>query len=207
MSLKLYTSQVCPFAHRCRLMLAWKGLQSERMEIDLAAMPDWYRQLSPNQKVPLLDHDGQLIWESAIINEYLDDAFEDDHLLRSPLQRARARLVIERVGSQLIPAFYRLLREPAPESFEAIQQAVEALPADMDASGPFWLGPRASLADLAVYPWIERWGVLEHYRNLEVNWPGRVLEWRQAMSEHPAVLAEARPGEFYVPGYARYANP
>lgn len=188
-------------------MLAWKGLQSERMEIDLAAMPDWYRRLSPNQKVPLLDHDGQLIWESAIINEYLDDAFEDDHLLRSPLQRARARLVIERVGSQLIPAFYRLLREPAPESFQAIQQAVEDLPTDMDASGPFWLGPRASLADLAVYPWIERWGVLEHYRNLEVTWPGRVLEWRQAMSQHPAVLAEARPGEFYVPGYARYANP
>lgn len=206
MNLKLYTAQVCPFAHRCRLMLAWKGLAAERVEIDLAQMPEWYRALSPNQKVPLLEHAGEKVWESAIINEYLEEAFPDDSLLKTPLQRARARLVIERVGGQFIPLFYKVLREPGAESREAMQQAVTDLAVDMADAGPFWLGPRASLADLAVYPWFERWGVLQHYRDLQVDWPERVQQWRQAMSQHTAVQAESREVDFYIPGYARYAN-
>ena len=204
--MKLYTAAVCPFAHRCRLMLAWKGLSAERIEIDLAQMPDWYRSISPNQKVPLLEHEGERIWESAIINEYLQEAFLDDSLLSSALEKARARLVIERIGSQFIPLFYKVLREPGEESVAAMRQAVLAFSGDMAETGPFWLGERASLADLAVYPWLERWGVLEHYRGLEVEWPERALRWREAMASHAAVLAEARPTEFYVPGYARYAT-
>jgi len=204
--LKLYTAQVCPFAHRCRLALTLAELGHERVEIDLAAIPDWYRQLSPYQKVPLLEHDGQKNWESAIINEYLADCFPPKALQPAdPLLRARSRLAVDWAGSQLIPVFYQVLRNSPEEAAEKLARAVAEAPDWMSDEGPFWLGPQPTLADLAIYPWFERWPVLQHYRNVALDFPPRLALWRTAMQQHPAVQAEAGNLHDYITAYARYA--
>ena len=58
-------------------MLSEKNIPFQVTEIDLKNKPDWFLEVSPYGKVPVLDHDGELVYESAVINEYLDETFTD----------------------------------------------------------------------------------------------------------------------------------
>ena len=201
--LKLYTSQVCPFAHRTRLALAAKGLVHERIEIDLSATPGWYLELSPTGKVPLLEHDGRLIWESALINEYLEETFPETPLWPAdPYLKARGRIAIEVAGSGFIPTFYKILRG---DTAEALPEIFKDLEKSMVGEGPFWVGPYVSLTDLAIFPWFERFSVLEHYRSLKRPEGTRLRHWWDAMEKVSAVHQERTDAALYVKGYTRYA--
>ena len=93
--MELYTARVCPFAHRTRLTLLEKGLEFEHIEIDLKNKTPRFLEVSPYGKVPALFHDGQTIYESAIINEYLDEVFPNPSLMpNDPVFRAKARIWI-----------------------------------------------------------------------------------------------------------------
>ena len=50
-----------------------KEIPFELTEVDLRNKPDWFLAVSPYGKVPVIVDDGQTIYESAIINEYLDE--------------------------------------------------------------------------------------------------------------------------------------
>ena len=203
-SLKLYTNQICPFAHRARLALTFKGVEHERIEVDLAEMPAWYKELSPNQAVPLLMHGDQKIWESAVINEYLEDRFPARRLTpEDPVKRAHMRIAVEVAGSKFIPLFYGVLRgQKSPDELPA---AFAALERSMSGEGPFWMGSEPTLADLDIYPWFERWDVLAHYRNVAAV-RGRLGGWLEAMRRLPEVQKEVGDGADYVRGYSRYVN-
>ena len=87
--IKLYSARACPFAHRTRLVLGEKKLKFELIEIDLANKPAWYKDVSLYGKVPAIEHAGQRIVESAVINEYLDEVFPTPSLLpKEPARRA-----------------------------------------------------------------------------------------------------------------------
>ena len=89
-----YWSSVC--SQKARFCLAEKGLEWESRHIDLFTFDHWqpdYLALNPKAVVPTLDHDGQVLVESNVIVEYLDDAFRDPSLSPAdPLARARMRL-------------------------------------------------------------------------------------------------------------------
>ena len=78
--MELFTARVCPYAHRTRLVLLEKGLDFELIEVDLQNKPERFLQVSAYGKVPALVHDGVEIYESAIINEYLEDFHRGDFL-------------------------------------------------------------------------------------------------------------------------------
>lgn len=199
---RLYSARICPFAHRARLALREKGVPFEEVEIDLRAMPDWYLELSPNRKVPLLQReDGALVWESAIIAEYVDEAFEGPQLMPAdPLERARVRLAVES-GTRFIPHWYKVLRGGEPEELTALLDEMEQRP-----EGPYWMGSQATLADLLIFPWFERFGVLEHYRQLELaRWP-RLAAWTETMRGRAASQAETVGRDDYVEAYLPYAE-
>ncbi len=204
---RLYSSRICPFAHRTRLTLREKGIEFELVEIDLESMPEWYRELSPNQKVPLLElEDGQLVWESAVICEYLEEAFSGPALMPGDaLGKARVRLAVELGSARFIPGFYQVLRGAEPQG---LLQAVDQLEAHDWEEGPWWLGPQLTLADLELYPWFERWCVLEHYRALgwdSQRWP-RLTRWRAGLEARPSVQADRVPNDDFVRAYRRYAK-
>src|SRR5262245_9877371 len=101
-NLVLYSARACPYAHRTRLVLAEKGLSFELVEIDLANKPAWFNSVSLYGKVPALEHDGQRIVESAVINEYVDETFPEPPLLpRLPAPRAIARIWIDFANTRL----------------------------------------------------------------------------------------------------------
>ncbi len=204
--MKLYGADVCPFVHRVRLGLAMKGLEVDYVAIDLANKPDWYHDVLPSGKVPLLEHDGNRIWESMILLEYLEEVFPEPALYPATAgDRARARIAIDWVSGQFIPVFYKLLSEDSQELRERARDLLERLSGEHLKDQSFFAGSEPGILDIAIYPWFERFGVLEHYRYFALEEPA-LKAWCERMSALPEVKAIANLPQFYIDLYARYAK-
>lgn len=211
----LYSARACPFAHRTRLVLTHKELDFELTEIDLRNKPAWYGEVSLYGKVPALQHRGQRIVESAIINEYVEEVWPQPPLLPAGAgERARARILIDYANTRFVPAFGALLRARDPEGeAQAKKELLEALAflernaLPEGAPGPFFGGSAPGLVDFAFYPWFERWPALDHYRNVPIPAELRRLDaWVEATSALPAARKTANVPEFFVERYARFAG-
>ena len=76
MSLKLVSYKACPFVQRVAITLQYKGVDYDIEYIDLGTPPDWFLAISPLKKVPILIVGDTVIFESAVINEYIDEAYQ-----------------------------------------------------------------------------------------------------------------------------------
>ncbi|HBB35175.1 MAG TPA: glutathione S-transferase family protein [Cyanobacteria bacterium UBA9273] len=212
----IYSANVCPYAQRTRMVLLSKGIEFELIEIDLKSKPDWFTEISPFGKVPLLKHGENTVWESSVINEYLEEVFPDPPLLPfEPIRRALARIWIDFANTKFTPAFYKLLLTQEPQKqqewFDELEKHLlfmenEGL-SKRSADEPYWLGKSLSLVDLSFAPWFERWPVLEHYRGLSL--PGsctRLQEWWHRMQNCWVVQQTAHPPEFHIQQYSHYAS-
>jgi glutathione S-transferase len=215
-NIQLYSSAVCPFAQRTRILLHEKGLDYQTHEIDLNHKPDDFLALSPHGKVPVLIYGDDRIWESAIINEYLEEMFPTPALMpQEPGLRALVRIWVDFANTRFTTAFYKLLlaqtseaqadwRDEMSRHLRFIEQRGLQ---ELSAEGPYWLGDRFSLLDLTYYPWFERWAALEHYRGLSLpDDCQRLKRWWQAVSDRPAIQATAQSPTYHIEQYARYAS-
>ncbi|PSO53985.1 MAG: glutathione S-transferase family protein [Cyanobacteria bacterium QH_8_48_120] len=215
MTVEIYSASVCPFAHRTRLTLLEKGVEFNLTEIDLENKPDWFAEVSPYQKVPVIKHGENRIWESAIINEYLEEVFPNPPLMpQQPEKRALARIWIDFAETRFVNAFYKMLLSQDPEKQQKWKRDFlnhllfmeqEGI-GKLSGGGSYWFGDSPSLVDIAFYPWFERWSVLEHYRNFSLPPECKHLkQWREAMSQRDSVQAIANPPDFYISQYEKYA--
>jgi glutathione S-transferase len=78
---EIFSAAVCPFAQRSRMMLLQKQVDFQVTEIDLSDKPANFSEISPYGKVPVILHGEDRVWESAIINEYLEEVFPDPPML------------------------------------------------------------------------------------------------------------------------------
>ncbi|WP_437571421.1 glutathione S-transferase N-terminal domain-containing protein [Sorangium sp. So ce542] len=215
--LRLYSAKACPFAHRTRLALEEKAIDAELIEVDLQNKPRAFVDASLYGKVPAIEHEGHRIWESAIINEYLDEAFPDPPLLpREPGRRALARIWIDHANTRLVPAFAQLLRAETPDQEAEGRKALGDVLAFLEREalsrssgpGPYWLGADVSLVDFAFYPWFERLPAVDRLRGFSI--PAeltRLRAWIDAVEARDAVRAIANPVDFYVERYAKLVKP
>jgi glutathione S-transferase len=214
--IEIYSAALCPFAHRSRLTLMEKGIPFELIEIDLQNKPANFLEISPYGKVPVLKHGDHRVWESAIINEYLDETFPEHPLLpKAPIQRAQARIWINFADTRLFAASGKSLygspdpqqQAEAAKEVTAHLQFIEAGLQTISKDGPYWFGSEISLVDLTYYPFFEQWAVLEHFRGCQL--PAgldRLKQWWKIMSTQESVRAIAKPSEFYVERYGQLAQ-
>jgi len=91
----LYSGTTCPFSQRCRFVLFEKGMDFEIRDIDLFNKPEEISAMNPYGQVPILVERELILYESNIINEYIDERFPHPQLMPAdPLMRARARLML-----------------------------------------------------------------------------------------------------------------
>ena len=214
--LKLVSAEVCPFAQRSRLALLEKALDHEIVEIDLRNKPDWFAAVSPYSKVPVLLDGETRVWESTIINEYLDERFPSPPLMpETAAGRAAMRIWIAFDDTKFVPATYKvLLARDEPDKRRLYAETIVDALVFMErealakrAGGPWWLGEELSLADLSIYPHMERLAVLAEYRGIHLPPEcGRLREWIAAMQERPSVRATLKDDAYHVAAYSRYAD-
>jgi glutathione S-transferase len=146
--LTLYDAARCPFCARVRIVLAEKGIPYETVAIDLDDRPAFIVELNPpSGRVPVLDDDGWVLPESAVICEYLEDRHPAPPLLPlDPGERAAVRLLVFRFSDLERP--YYAVRRGQDEARPALAAAFGWLDAFL-AAMPYLSGREFCLADVA----------------------------------------------------------
>ncbi len=212
-NLHLYYAKASTFSQRTRVVLLKKGIEFTSTEIDLQNKPKEFLQVSRYGKVPAIKHGDVELYESAIINEYLDEVFPEKPLLpHDPGAKAIARIWIDYANNRFVPAFNKFLRgKDVQEQEQGRREFLESLLyieqeglGKLSGDGPFWLGDKLSLVDISFYPWFERLPVLEHFRKfaLPTETP-RIQKWWDAVREKKAIKAVANPADFYIERFTK----
>jgi glutathione S-transferase len=194
--LKLISHHLCPYVQRARIALAEKGLNYAVEFIDLAAKPDWFLRLSPTGKTPLLLADGEAIFESAVIAEYVDELRAPSLHPRDPLRKARHRAWIEFASAILngIARYYNATDRIAHEAARAALNAQFARVENELRDGPYFDGTEFSLVDAAFAPVFRYFDVFEQLGEAPFfDDRPKLAAWRRALAARPSVIAAAAP--------------
>ena len=154
MSIELISFKTCPFVQRAAITLGYKNVEHKITFIDLAEPPEWFLEISPLGKVPVLKVDGEVLFESAVINEYLDEITGGDLQPKDPLARAKNRAWIE-VASNMLGNSYMMKTATDQENYEKYRdQLVSHLHRVENrlGNGPWFNGEQFSLTDTAFAP-------------------------------------------------------
>jgi glutathione S-transferase len=188
--LTLISHDLCPYVQRAVIALTEKGVPFDRVHIDLAAKPDWFLAVSPLGKVPLLWVGDAVIFESAVILEYLEETQPNPLYPADPLTRAQHRAMIE-LGSAVLSDVWGLeiatTRDVAVAKIEALTQKFARLERDLGA-GPWFAGATFGMVD-AVFGPVFRYfdlfdAILDH--GVFVGKP-KVAAWRAALAARPSI--------------------
>ena len=210
--IKIYSFDKCPYAQRSRMALIEKQLAFELIEIDVYNKPDWFLEISPYGKVPVLVDGGKTIYESAIINEYLEEKYPEIPLMpKDYFERARARIWIDYGSNYYLPACVRLLRDNNDDAqqdknhkkLRELLIYIERECFEKNVSGDFWMGENLTLVDLHYAPFFERFGAYKHLFNAE--WPKecvRIHHWWDLMQERDSYQKTYLPVESHIETYS-----
>lgn len=189
--LELVSFKLCPFVQRSVIALRYKAVPFILTHIDLDHPPAWFAEISPFGKVPLLKvGDKAVLFESAVINEYLDETTPPRLHPEDPLQRALNRAWIE-FASACLADLYPLTVAPDQAKFEECRQSLLAKLRRLEQSldpAPYFNGEKFSLADTAFAPLLMRLELLNqaHPCFEPAEFP-RLEAWTDALMALPAV--------------------
>lgn len=191
--LTLVSFDLCPYVQRAAIALAEKGVPFERRTVDLANRPDWFRSLSPLGKVPLLQVGDAVLFESAVIVEYLEDTQAPALHPADPLERARHRAWME-FGSSMLADIWTVETTPDAVAFEAkrllLREKAGRLEAELG-EGPWFAGSRFTLVDAVfapVFRYFDVFDVFDRFVDLGVfEGLPKMRKWRSALAGRPSV--------------------
>ena len=209
--IKIYSSARCPYAQRTRMLMIEKEIPFELTEVDLRNKPDWFLAVSPYGKVPVIVDDGQTIYESAIINEYLDEKYTRIPMMpEEPVERAKARIWMDYCTNKYLTLSRKLLVDHGNEELQTENKKkmkesliyIEKECFEKNANGPFWLGNNISLVDHHYAPFFERFGAFKELFGVE--WPEeciKISDWWSAIQKRDSYKMTVLPTEEHVDLY------
>jgi glutathione S-transferase len=195
-TLKLISSHLCPYAQRAAIALAEKSQPFERVYVDLSNKPEWFQAISPLGKVPLLAVGDDVVFESAVILEYLEETIVPRLHPSEPLRRADHRAWIE-FGSAILNDIAGFYRAPDSDSFEKKRILLEERFARLErrlAAKPWFDGASFSLVDAVYAPVFRYFDLFDELGafGILVKKP-KIARWRAALARRPSVDAAVPP--------------
>ena len=151
----LYAGTTDPHSHRTRIVLHEKDVECQVVEVDIRKKPREIGELNPYNTVPTMIDRDLVLYESHIINEYLDERLPHPPLMPvDPVSRAKARLMLMRFDRD----WYNLLPDLTGSDKKRMQNARNTLRDGLTVISPvfkeqaFILGAEFSLVDCALAP-------------------------------------------------------
>jgi glutathione S-transferase len=188
--LELISHHLCPYVQQAVITLLEKEILHERTYIDLANKPDWFRSISPLGKVPLLKVDAEVLFESAVICEYLDEITPGSLHPADPLKKAKHRSWIE-FGSSILNSIAGFYNAPTQEGFETKRDELTSKflwiePYLIDRG--YFAGERFSLVDAVYGPIFRYFDVLDAIDEFGVfaDTP-KVNHWRRLLQTRASI--------------------
>jgi RNA polymerase-associated protein len=191
----LYSGTTCPFSQRCRFVLFEKGMDFDIRDVDLFNKPEDISVMNPYGQVPILVERDLILYESNIINEYIDERFPHPQLMPAdPVQRARARLLLLNFERELFVNVEPLEKQDAKRIDKArvvVRDRLSQL-APVVAKSKFMLGEDFSMIDVALAPLLWR---LELYGIELPKAAAPVLKYAERIFSRPAFFEALTPSE------------
>ncbi|AZP12708.1 MULTISPECIES: glutathione S-transferase N-terminal domain-containing protein [Undibacterium] len=195
----LYSGTTCPFSQRCRLVLFEKGMDFEIRDVDLFNKPEDISTMNPYGQVPILVERELILYESNIINEYIDERFPHPQLMPAdPLQRARARLMLFNFEKELFVHVHTLENEKSSSSSKLQDKARAEIRDRLTQLAPlfvknkYMLGDEFSMLDVAVAPLLWR---LDHYGIELSKTAAPLMKYAERIFSRPAYIEALTPSE------------
>ncbi len=188
MEIKLYSAKGCPFARRTRVVLHEKEAEFEASEVGFRNKSEEFLRASPTGKVPVVVVGGDSLYESNVVNQFLDEVFERPRLMpEDPKARAHARIWMAKADEDFYPQVFvssmgRKRGFPEGRISEALEKLKvtlsrleEGLEGREYLAGPFSLADVAHAGNFVRLHELEEGGEisLADYPNV-ASWMGRI---------------------------------
>jgi stringent starvation protein A len=195
----LYSGTTCPFSHRCRFVLFEKGMDFEIRDVDLFNKPEDVHVMNPYGQVPILVERDLILYESNIINEYIDERFPHPQLMPGdPVDRARVRLFLLNFEKELFTHVSVLENRANKPNEKLVEKAKSHIRDRLTQLSPmfiknkFILGDNFSMLDVVIAPLLWR---LDHYGiELSKN-TAPLLKYAERIFSRPAYIEALTPSE------------
>lgn len=189
--LVLTSFKICPYVQRAVIALNEKGVPYTIQYINpYEDNPAWFKAISPFGKVPVLQVNGQPVFESAIILEYLEEVYVPHFHPADPLTKATQRAWME-FSSDLLVRQYHMNNAPDAEAFEkakaSFAEGLQRLGEQLHVTGPYFSGTELCLVDIACAPMFMRLALMEERFKFNVDKSERVQQWSAALLARPSV--------------------
>lgn len=195
----LYSGASCPFSHRCRFVFYEKGLDFEVRDVDLFDKPADLTVMNPYGEVPVLVDRDLILYESNIINEYVDERFPHPQLMPGdPMARARARLFLHNFERELFVHVHTLEAYSKRPNEKALEKAREQIRDRLTqlvpifAKNKFLLGESFSMLDVVIAPLLWR---LSHYHITLSKTTAPLLHYAERIFSRPGFIEALTPAE------------
>lgn len=201
MLIQLVSFKLCPFVQRSIIMLLEKNISYNVTYIDLEHKPSWFLRMSPTGKVPVLRvGKNDVLFESAVINEYLDEVYPPSSHPTDPLQKAKNRAWIE-FSSKLLFDLHKLITTKSSEEYQTIIETIKEAFKTLELNimhKPYFNGKNFALIDAAFAPLFMRINYLNTLLPLNLYAPkSRVMTWEQNLLTRKSVKISVVP-EFFT---------
>jgi glutathione S-transferase len=194
--LRLISHHLCPYVQRAVIALTEKNVLFERIDIDLANKPDWFKAISPLGKTPVLQVGDTAIFESAVILEYLEETQPTPLHPSDPLRRAEHRSWIE-FGSATLNDIAGFYAAPDAAAFTMKTKALVDKFALMErrlGDGPYFDGHHFSLVDAVFGPVFRYFEVFDQIRDFGILADTtKVTAWRTTIAARHSVQTAVAP--------------
>ena len=188
--LELISFKLCPFVQRTIIVLNYKQVEFDITYIDINDPPEWFKSISPLGKVPVLKIGDDILFESAVIQEYVDEITLPSLQPADPLVKAKNRAWIQ-FGSDVLMAMHSMMMAKEPEEVDELRQSIQAQlnQLEMQHSGAsFFNGNTFNLIDAAYAPMLMRLDFIRKLtqQNMLESCP-KLSAWQSQLLEMPAV--------------------
>src|SRR6202007_3031948 len=158
--MQLYSGTTCAFSHRCRFVLYEKGMDFQVIDVDMYNKPEDIAVMNPYNRLPVLVERDLILYESNIINEYIDERFPHPQLMPAdPVMRARARVFLLNFEKELFVHVGTLENTNNQKAIEKGKVLIrDRLPqlAPILLKSKYMLGDGFSMLDVAIAPLLWR---------------------------------------------------
>lgn len=194
----LYSGTTCPFSQRCRFVLFEKGMDFEIRDIDLYNKPEDISVMNPYGQVPILVERELVLYESNIINEYIDERFPHPQLMPAdPTMRARTRLFLYNFERELF-VHVSVLENRRNTDTKAQDKARQQIRDHLSQLAPilvknkYLLDEEFTMLDVALAPLLWR---LDHYGIELPKSAAPIQKYAERVFSRPAFIEALTPSE------------
>lgn len=195
--IKLYSDAHCPNSHRTRIVLAEKELPVDTQELESDNLPADFLKINPYGKLPTVIDRDIVFFESAVVNEYLDERYPHPPLKPgSPAERAQMRLAVLQLERELYVLYNDCQNgRKKKEAVKNLEVYFESLNTYLSRT-EYFIGEQYTLADVTLAPILWRlpsigidtakWNHLEGYMDRLFERPA----FERSLSEHEQMLRD-----------------